>query len=158
MFPTKETNQRGADFLLAAQGELHLQAHQLVERFRDIRASLLQDQQAAAVAKGLADNRKPDRVWAPLMFRVQEKQTYLYLEWFFTAPGRERGQFHKSRVPKFAGKGVGGNYDIRTLLANAPEFLHDLVRETETEARYIRSRLRLLGDTKRLVVQLFSAP
>lgn len=156
MFPTQKTNIRAAEFLEAAQGELHLQAHQLVQRFREIRDGLVQDQQQQAARRGIAENRRPDRVWAPLMFRAREREPYLYLEWFATSPAKERGKYHKSRMAR--PKGAGGNYDIRTLRASCPEYLHHLVEETEKEARYLRERLRMLTDARRLIGQLFAPP
>lgn len=154
MFPTDLTKDNAAKFLESVQGELHVQAHQLVQRFREIRDGLVHDQQQLAAQRGIAQNRRPDRVWAPLMFRAREKDPLLYLEWFTTAPSKELGKYFKARVPR--PKGGAGNYDVRTLKASCPEYLHHLVEETETEARYLRQRLRMLTEARRLVAGLLA--
>lgn len=156
MFPTDRTKDNAAQFLESVQGELHVQAHKLVQRFREIRDGLVHDQQQLAAQRGIAQNRRPDRVWAPLMFRAREKDPQLYLEWFITAPSKERGKYFKARVAR--PKGAAGNYDIRSLKAACPDYLHHLVEETETEARYLRHRLRLLTQARRLVGTLFTPP
>jgi hypothetical protein len=154
MYPSPETASRCASFLAASESDLHLQAHQLVQRFRDICEGLVITQREIAAREGLARNRKAAKVWLPLRFRAQESGRYFYLEWYATAPGTKLGHFFSARIPRSA----GGNYAIPTLLARAPECMHDLIHETETEARFLRERLKLLANAKKITAQLLAPP
>jgi hypothetical protein len=154
MYPTPERARSCANFLAGIESDLHLQAHQLVQRFRDICEGLVVTQREIAAREGLARNRKPAKVWLPLRFRVQESGRYFYLEWYATAPGTKLGHFFSTRVPRSA----GGNYAIPALLARAPECMHHLIHETETEARFLRARIKLLADTKKITARLLSPP
>jgi hypothetical protein len=158
MYPTPERARSCANFLAGIESDLHLQAHQLVQRFRDICDGLITNQREIAAREGLARNRKPAKVWMPLRFRVLETGPYFYLEWYATAPGTKPGRFFTSRIPRTVPASGYSNYSIQTLLSRAPEYMHCVVHETETEARFLRERLKLLANTKKLTARLLSPP
>lgn len=151
-----QTRRRAIDFVEAAQGDLHLEAHKLVQRYREVLQGLLLDERERLRIVSAANHQKTPFVWAPLNFAAREVGPSLYLEWRITRPARKsKVPIFGARVPKLTGRGMG-NYDLRKLIALAPSYMQHLVEETETEARYLRQRLKHLTDARRSIDKLLA--